>query len=402
MSVINQMLKDLDERQNPQVIDNAHASPIIPRTSNKTLLVIAILVIVTINVIGIFLWQLYSENQQLKSIHSPEVSHKNNQQAGQLVQSIDNAFRTENAEPKSNPIIKEVYQDQDLVAAEKVKNPENLSLRQGEADSGVSEKNSNTPVKALIETNRDTKSASFGQEAEKIARKVNVEHQGAGENGYHGVSKSSQPKPAETAPNNLPKLTISRKQLTPEQLVEQKIQQAERAVESNQLKKAEQLFEDVLLISPENQMARKKLAALWYGRQSYQAAHNLLSQGIALSPSDGDYRLMKARIYLSQGQVEFAVNALKALSNYQNVEYQTLLATSAQQAKQYLVAANAYQMLTELQPDVARWWLGLGVAYDSNSQFEQAVLAYKNVADRSGLSENALLFVRQRLQELEE
>ena len=66
MSVINQMLKDLDKRQSEQQ-DNANVSvPVTVKNSTTKIILITVAVIVIINIIGMFGWQLYSENTQLK------------------------------------------------------------------------------------------------------------------------------------------------------------------------------------------------------------------------------------------------------------------------------------------------------------------------------------------------
>ncbi|MCO4799926.1 MAG: tetratricopeptide repeat protein, partial [Colwelliaceae bacterium] len=142
--------------------------------------------------------------------------------------------------------------------------------------------------------------------------------------------------------------------------------------------------------------------ALWFGRQSYQSAINVLSQGIKLDPNDSEFRLMKARIYLNQGKTVEAVNTLKVLSLVKDVEYQALLASNAQQISQHETAKIAYKLLSTLEPNAGRWWLGLAVAYDSNSEFEHAKDSYAQALEKIDLSENARQFVRQRLQELGE
>jgi MSHA biogenesis protein MshN len=200
-------------------------------------------------------------------------------------------------------------------------------------------------------------------------------------------------------------LTISRKALTPYQLAEQKLKRAEQALANNDISKAETMFEDVLLVLPTHKTARKHLAALWFGRQSYAAALNLLSQGINLSPDDSEFRVMQARIYLQQNRLQQAFATLNNMPNVNdviNVEYQSLRATTAQQLKEFTFSAQAYQILVNIEPTSGRWWLGLGVALDSNSEFKQASTAYQNALTKTGLSASAENFARQRIIELGE
>ena len=197
-------------------------------------------------------------------------------------------------------------------------------------------------------------------------------------------------------------LSITRRQLTPQQLASQKMKQAEVAMMENDLTKAEHLFEDILLLQPHQHNARKQLAALWFGKQSYQPALNLLSQGIAIAPKSSEFRLMQARIYLKQGGYESALNTLQALPNNENAEYQSLRANVAQQLGKNEIVSAAYKVLTKIQPQVGRWWLGSAIAYDTNSQFNLATQAYKMALAQNNLSTSSTQFAQQRIAQLGE
>jgi MSHA biogenesis protein MshN len=197
-------------------------------------------------------------------------------------------------------------------------------------------------------------------------------------------------------------MSVSRRQLTTKELVEQKQTRAEKFLNLNEITKAEQLFEELLINDPNHKQARKKLAALWFGRQSYQQALNLLSQGISLDSQDGELRLMKARIHLKQGQKEAAYNTLKPLTAFESEEYQVMLANIAQQIEQYPSAIGAYQVLIKMKPYSGRWHLGLAIVYDKNSQFELAVKEYGLALTKADLSASSAKFAEQRMQALGE
>jgi MSHA biogenesis protein MshN len=193
-------------------------------------------------------------------------------------------------------------------------------------------------------------------------------------------------------------MSVSRRQLSASELSQQKLALAEKALAAKQVGKAEKLLEGVVIITPNDSQARKKLAALWFGRQAYQDAVNLLSQGIALDGKDSSLREMKARIYLKQGQVNAALNTLKPLAKLKDEQYQIMLANTAQQAQQHDTAVAAYQQLISMKPDAGRWYLGLAVLYDKNSQFTLASNAYKQALTKSDLSISSETFAKQRIQ----
>jgi len=372
MSVINQMLKDLDKRQAEDVASEGGAVVNPVQSSSRNILLVALVVIVILNIAGIWAWGIYQENQQL---HTSNEKYKTNQQALKLDKSVDKVYSAKQASSKINALTSEVNENEN----------DNVTSNPADIDSSANA----ITQKAKVD----------GSQQKKITEKISKVKAVA------LIEKTPSNLIQETKDNQSPapaQLSISRVQLSPEALVQQKLSQAEQAIDNNLISKAEELFSDILLIMPEQHNARKKLAALWFGRQSNQAALNLLSKGIALSPQDSEYRLMKARIYLNLGQHKKAVNTLLVLSSYKNTEYQSLLASTAQQISLYPIAITAYGHLTDLESSTGRWWLGLAVAYDSSSQFLLAIESYQKALVTGNLSGSAEEFVRGRLQELGE
>lgn len=390
MSVINQMLKDLDERQSEQ--QHSQTSQILQKkpVSPWKLITLIVIVVIALNIAGVFIWQLYVENKSLKSNH--ENSYEKNQQAQQLIKGLENKLLTAKSVESNNAADTELLSSETPEAA----SINNVTSQQAEENTLLLQK-VKTQEKYFEADDSIKHNETNNTEVLNDSPIESVSQERSEKEGNNLLESETQVKEIVK-----PTLSISRKQLTAAELTQQKIGQAEQALAENELTKAEKLFEDVLLMTPEHKSARKQLAALWFGRQSFQAAINVLSQGIQLYPDDSEFRLMKARIYLNQGQTVAAVNTLKDLPYVENVEYQALLASHAQQISQFGIATTAYQLLAKLEPNAGRWWLGLAVAYDSNSEFDQAVIAYGQSIDKSDLSENARQFARQRIQELGE
>lgn len=391
MSVINQMLKDLDERK-PQTVAGQEQAPVYqaPVKSNTKPIIIAVLITVACAFVAFSLWQMDQQNKQLTeqlaqtqqvpkqtetiSVSSPGRESNKTSQTSPL--SVQPAITSNQIEPKAEPA--------DVVTSSNEYKAQ--MAEQAPVQISKNEQISNTrPVERKIDG-----------EAEVMAQatpeaNIPVVEQTAKPN-------ATMPKPAE------PKATMSiaRRQLSAPELAEQKFKQAEQALLLNQVQKAESLFEEVLLLTPQNNLARQQLAALWFGRQDYQAAINLLQQGISQAPNNIEFRLMQARIFQRQGNFRGAYDVLIEKAQTPNVDYQALLANAAQQSQQFNAAIEAYQFLMQAQPQQAKWLLGLAVAYDSDSQFEQALLAYKQAVQQGGLSATTLNFAKQRLQELGE
>ena len=372
MSVINQMLKDLDKRQNEQQGGVNQPVTLPSKSINGKFVFILITVVVVLNVVGVFGWQLYIENQQLKA------------QAQQVeltsLREQDNAIASTNVLPQ----------------AQMNTEVESLSV-----------------VKAVtaLPTSETKKAEGSGENSELLPANHNKKNAKAAQDNLFSESKNiSKPQldvvsePLQDAKDITEKssLTISRTQLSPQALAANKISEAEQAMERNDLAKAESLFEEVLLVMPEHVTARKQLAALWYGKKYYQDAVNLLSQGIALAPQHEEMRLMSARIYYEQGLARQAFNILIAVKLSISTEIQALLANVSAELNEHEHAIFAYRKLISLESDIGRWWLGLAVSLDSIGKFVPAREAYKEAIARNNLSTSAMQFARHRLIELGE
>jgi MSHA biogenesis protein MshN len=413
MSVINQMLKDLEQRSpksNGNTIQPGNVE--LAYSPRKIALVTGICVLVCC-FISFYVWQLISENNALKaekiSRHATkQVSHQvvtnqvNNSanpaqnssanQLDKLVTSNNNVYKaTMTTEESQQSINRRVEQDNQQVIVPKkadISGPresgktssDNLSENKSQSIAAkplVNHSSSRvTPAKKAVEiADAHSNSATVSSHRHNVANTVTHERK-----------------------TNRNKMSVSRRQLSADELVEQKLTLAEKALMAKQVAKAEEFLEEVVIIKPSDSQTRKKLAALWFGRQAYQDAVNLLSQGIALNGKDSSLREMKARIHLKQGQVTAALNTLIPLAQLKDEQYQIMLANTAQQAQQNKVAVEAYKVLITMQPDIGRWYLGLAVLHDKSSQFTLASVAYNQALTKNDLSVASVSFVEQRIQ----
>lgn len=390
MSVINQMLKDLEQRNTES---NTAQNGYIPaqNTSSKKGLFWAVLIIIIINVVGWLVWQLYSENQLLKnnnrsttdaSINTPNANTRKSdieklaeKEASSNHRNTASAAPRELSSSESTSLLPQQTSEKIQAAPEK-KSSVNEQLSEA-LDSN----------EGAVDTAAQITSASADKEGEPVI---------AGHANSSTIKKIQQPaaKPA--------KISVSRRQLTTGELVDKKLVQAEKAIAASNISKAETLYEDILLLDPDNKHTRKQLAALWFGRQAYQPALNLLSQGLAIDPEDSEFRLMQARIYLTNENYPAALKVLKGHENSADKEYPVLLASVAQEVGDFKTAINAYEILLQLQPQNGRWWLGSAIAHDSSGDFSSAKEAYQQAISKNDLTKSSADFAVQRLLELGE
>jgi MSHA biogenesis protein MshN len=386
------MLKDLDQRQAEQQGSSDFNAPVSSASSNKKTVFISLIVIILLNIVGIFVWQMYVENQTLKMSISPE---SNTPQNNTTVKKLEQTIAPKNSSPE------QILESRDLRNNANDINQDSISNTLNQDDFNQNKPDVSEMIKGTQENTTSNNILGDNDIRENVVE-TTVTSTNDITNNANNQQELVKPIAIDVKRSTL---QISRKKLTPGELAKQKLLRAEQALANNNIAQAETLFEDVLLVIPDHKSARKQLAALWFGREAYSDALNLLSQGINLSPNDSEFRVMKARVYLQQNQVKQAfltLNAMPRVNDVTSVEYQSLRATTAQQLNEFSFAAEAYQVLVSIEPSASRWWLGLAVAHDSNSEFEQASNAYQTALNRSGLSGSAETFARQRIIELGE
>lgn len=397
MSVINQMLKDLEQRSPEPNTKATQSGAGAEAQSPRKIVVITSICVLTVCLIGFYIWQLISENNALKSqkitnsvsvVGTVSVKNKSqdiNSSAINSKQVSDNENKTLKS-PINLKVAKNEVEQQ--TARVKVQNSDTDNAQSVSSNKPVEKITPMLSAKALLDN-----SNSKITPAKKVMVLADEHTYSAGtESHEHTLVSAIESKPKAN------KMSVSRRQLTADELAEQKLVLVEKALAAKQVEKAEKLLEDVVIIRPRDSQTRKKLAALWFGRQAYQDAVNLLSQGISLDSKDSSLRQMKARIHLKQGQFTAALNTLKPLAQLKDEQYQIMLANTAQQAKQNKIAVDAYKVLIAMKPEIGRWQLGLAVLYDKNSQFELASLTYKKALTKNDLSISSENFIKQRIQ----
>ncbi|WP_411359248.1 tetratricopeptide repeat protein [Pseudidiomarina salilacus] len=209
--------------------------------------------------------------------------------------------------------------------------------------------------------------------------------------------------PAPPAATEEPKGTMQVEQvrLSPAELAEVKLKQAREAMQAGERERAGSLFEQVIALAPEHIDARSELAAYWYGRGRVSDALAVLEQGLQLRPQQSRWLLLYARILFNGGAYGSLLSALEQmpLQAAESGELMQLRAAAANEQQQFSAAAQDYQWLAE-RDESARWWLAAAVAYEDAEQPEQALSAYQQALASDDLNADGRRYAAQRLQVL--
>lgn len=192
-----------------------------------------------------------------------------------------------------------------------------------------------------------------------------------------------------------------RSPMTADERSQQSYKQAYAALQEGQPGRAEALLRQSIALKPSPE-AYLALAGILINQGKASEGRELLKQGLEQLPANTDIAYLYARLLVDSGQAEQAHKILTGslAQARNNGEYLALLAAVSRQLGHNTMAAQAYSEALKLNPRQAVWWMGLGLALDDIKQTPQAIEAYYK-ALAIGLGDKLDSFVLKRVQELE-
>ena len=218
------------------------------------------------------------------------------------------------------------------------------------------------------------------------------------------ITAAEKPKPASIVSRD-PVVEVAPK--SPQQQSAVHLEAGLKAYNFGIFDEAQKSFTLALATYPQNDEARKQLAALYFGQNNNLQALQVLSEGIVISPSDLTWRELMAKILVQEGRFEEVLNLMpdsldaKALAEGR-ADYLILKGTSAQTINKPQQAVSAFSAMTSLQPNNAKWWLALGVNYDALADERLAISSYSRALTIGGLSSSSEQYASTRLTDLQE
>jgi len=187
----------------------------------------------------------------------------------------------------------------------------------------------------------------------------------------------------------------------PQQQTTRLFEQAQQALERQHNQSAETLLEQVLAADPGHTDARRQLIALMLAEQRPDTAEALLFEGLQITPRHVDMTRAYAQLLAQRNALQAALDTLEPVTagDTADAEALALKAEILNRLQQFPEAVSNYRQAVRLQPDHAVWWTGLGVALEHDAQPAAALDAYRQAARRP-LQDAVRTFVEQRMQVL--
>ncbi len=127
-----------------------------------------------------------------------------------------------------------------------------------------------------------------------------------------------------------------------------------------------------------------------------------LDQSLALFPDNPQFINTRAQLFLHQKNPDRALKILEKtdMANSANESSLALLAATYQQLDSSTNAAKVYQKLVTINSEKAEHWLGLALAHEELGNLKLAREAYQQALNKNTLKESVTGYIKQKLIEL--
>lgn len=358
MSLINQVLKDLDERRAAEFseakteLDDLHFAHTPPPPNKAKPVIIGSIISVVIIAIALTGFYFYTE---FRSQAEPAIATAVGNHA--VSQSVPASMADKEA-THAAPVVQKPMQQQVSAAKQPVK-----------------QKPASHKQESVMQTDTSDAETPVVSEAEE---------------------EPFDNSPVKFSRNSVP--------LRPEQKAERAYQQGYDHLQAHHHRQAEQSLRQALAMQPGHIKARELLAGIYIKQGRWIEASELLRQGLGVSPRHLTFSKLYARslMQLNQDDQAIAVLTRAAPAIDKDPSYFAILAALYQRQNQHARAAEVYARLVTVNGHNGVWWVGLGISLEALGRQQDAKQAYGHARNTGNLRAEVARFTDNRLLALQE
>jgi|GEM_PF-2494036 len=213
------------------------------------------------------------------------------------------------------------------------------------------------------------------------------------------VAQPVAPKP-QPAPTTQRATGTLKKQVTPR---EQLWSGAQQARQQGDLSEATRLLSELVELVPDDRDGRFELIKVLLQQRNAEQALQVADSGHQQQPDEPLWLILKARLLAETDQLAEALYALDvdpAPAVSQSPEFYALKAALLQKATRYQDALPIYQLLCGAFPQQPQWWFGRAVTADQVGDQQQARDSFRQALALPGLETQLQQYATQQLQRL--
>lgn len=370
MSLINQVLRDLDARE--AKVDGAiHlqlAKPV-PHRSQRVLWGATLLLILVFGAIAL-LWLSHQGKSGSVENEAAHVAEQVGRSAAEQINAAKDSVSTTEL-----PELGMSLRMSDFIAANAAGG---VAASANEISQQKTEKNNNAVTS-------DPKSTAM---MDKLRTPSSAE------NRAEGVVSSSAPLKA-SGSSAITKTEVGGK----EGSADDKYRLALMALNEGRTTDAQTLLTESLRIDPSVGAARQLLVKTLLQAKRYEEAISVLAEGIKKYPNQTVWATTLARLQADKGHFNEAWQALEASmpAGGSDPSYLGFAGHVLRELKRYAESVSYFQQAARLAPTDGRWWLGMGLSLEAGGKESEAKEAFIRARQTGSLSTELLAIVNQKL-----
>lgn len=193
------------------------------------------------------------------------------------------------------------------------------------------------------------------------------------------------------------------RELTVQQRAENEYRKATSLIQQGKQEEAVAALEQVLQLDGQHTAARQALIGLLLDAKRQDEAISKARDGLRQDGSQTGLAMILARLQLEKGELKPAIETLERSQAHamEKTDYQSFLAALLQRDNRNKEAAELYMRVLQRAPHNGVWWMGLGISLQAENRLAEAQEAFGRAKASSSLSPELSAFVESRLKQLQ-
>jgi len=189
---------------------------------------------------------------------------------------------------------------------------------------------------------------------------------------------------------------------TPEQRAENHYRKAHSLLQLGRVTQALTELGEALKIEPRHLVARQTLAGLLVEDKQLREAERQLEEGLKLNPEQAGFAMALARLQVERGAGPEALATMERALPFaaDKSDYRAFYAALLQRQERHKEAIAQYQAALGAAPSSGVWLMGLGISLQAEKRLPEARDAFNRARASGTLSPELQAFVEQRLRQI--
>jgi MSHA biogenesis protein MshN len=186
---------------------------------------------------------------------------------------------------------------------------------------------------------------------------------------------------------------------TPQEFAEAEFRRGAGLLNEGRVADAKEVFSAALKADRNHESARQALIALLLDQRQIDPARQLLQEGLAINPGNAVFASSLARILIEAREYDGALKVLQGASaaGASSAEYQALAGAAYQRLGNHRQAMEAYQAALRIVPDSGSSWIGLAISLDALDHPREAAEAFRRALAMESLTPDLRAFAETSL-----